>query len=146
MCWGNCWRYKRSEYLPKRPEAGCYETGRCVYNYNCQKLDYQRCKTGLSDGPRRTELLLQVAEEIQTLTLRWPHLVIGHVHRTRVDLNRGEEEGKFGNGTAVKVHQDFFNFFRRVVNSIANPALLLDIHALPHPEQWVELEYKLDSG
>ena len=87
-----------------------------------------------------------MAEEIQTLTSRWTHLVIGHVHRTRVDLNRGELEGTFGNGTAVKVHQDFNNFLHRAVNSIANPALLLDIHALPHPEQWVELEYKLDSG
>ena len=108
-------------------------------------MDYQRCKTGLSDGPRTTELLLQVAEEIQTLTSRWPHLVIGHVHRNRVDFNRGEEEGTFGNGTAVKVHQDLFNFLRRAVNSIANSALLLDIHARPHPEQWVQLEYKLDS-
>ena len=56
-----------------------------------------------------------------------PHLVICHLKRTKVDVNRGINEAAEGDPTAEQVYEDFHGMIQ-VARAIIGRGVLFDIH------------------
>lgn len=89
-------------------------------------------------------LALLISEE---LTLRYgakPHLIISHLHRSRLDPNREIKEAAQGDATAEAAWHRFHDSAQAASDTVAKKhglGLLLDIHGHRHVDQRVELGY-----
>lgn len=74
----------------------------------------------------------------------WPHLVICHLHRAKVDCNRDLLSGTGGHRAAIATWRAFHE---SIANArLATPdALLIDLHGHSHPAARVEIGYLLDA-
>ncbi len=90
---------------------------------------------------------LAVADEIFNRTGRRPHVVISHLHRTRLDPNREIVEAAQGNIHAEQAWSEYHEYFtqaaRDASEAYAGFALVFDMHGHGHDIKRLELGYLL---
>ena len=90
------------------------------------------------------ELAFFIWKELTRLLQSRPHLVICHVHRKKVDVNRTLEIGTANNKRAKEVWDQYHSFICDAKSkTLANhkKGILFDIHGHGHAEPFVELGY-----
>ncbi|XP_069465108.1 uncharacterized protein [Ambystoma mexicanum] len=141
--------------IPSR-DAGCWNasTSTCLFLHNCPagtEKDSKKCKVSTMKDMYTLETALNLAEEIYVLTGGYyPHVVINHLGRSKLDANRGKEEATFGAPEAENAWEEFMSFINSSKSRIGQ-GILFDIHGQAHSEGWIELGYtlsksSLDSG
>lgn len=97
---------------------------------------------------RTLELARDLADAFAARFRLRPHLVLCHLHRTKLDVNRDVVEGAQGDPRAVQAWNDFHQACQDARNTVLatwGRGLYLDLHGHGHPEGWVELGYALSS-
>lgn len=90
-------------------------------------------------------LAVEIGEAMATRYGAWPHVVICHLHRSKVDCNREVEEATEGNVQAVET----WNAFHEVIataRKAAGRGLFIDLHGHGHPIDRIEIGYLLSRG
>ncbi len=90
------------------------------------------------------ELARRIAEEIETRTGRRAHLIVCHLHRSRLDCNREIEEGAASQPAAEKAWAEYHAFIERALaTAIAQSgrAFYIDLHGQSHRDRRIELGY-----
>lgn len=102
---------------------------------------------GVVRADRNTlELTLAMAEALAELTGFAPHVVISHLHRSKLDPNREIEEAAQGNPYAELAWQEFHEFIEVARTAVWHPSgegLYLDVHGHAHDIDRIELGYLL---
>ena len=100
---------------------------------------------GVTGADANTQQLTKaVAEEIAKLGGHRPHLILSHLHRSKLDPNREVKEAAQGNADAIKAWEEYHQFIekaREVVVKQHGQAFLIDMHGQSHPGERVELGY-----
>lgn len=94
------------------------------------------------------ELAESVRQEIQKITGCTPHVIICHLKRTKLDVNRAVEIATCGNEYAAIAWDDYHRFIDSAsasVERVSGKGLLIDIHGHGHAIQRLELGYLLSS-
>ena len=103
--------------------------------------------TLLSDT--NTDLLAKdITQAFYRRTGGYPHVVICHVKRIKVDCNRNIEEGAQGNPTAEQVWHAFNDFIKEAQHKViqtGSQGLYVDLHGHAHAEARLELGYLLTN-
>lgn len=95
---------------------------------------------------RTAELALEIAEAFQRRTGRRPHLVICHLHRSKLDANRDQGDGAQGDAGALAAWHAWHGFLDQAKERLIEEhgsGLLVDVHGQTHPEGWIEWGYAL---
>lgn len=100
---------------------------------------------GVTGGDAYTqELTLLVAAEIEKLGGHRPHLVLSHLHRSKLDPNREIKEAAQGNPKAVRAWEEYHAFIEKARETVVKQhglAFLIDMHGQSHQGERVELGY-----
>lgn len=103
-------------------------------------------KSGVLISDTHTDdLALKVYEAFKKLG-KTPYVVICHLHRSKVDCNRSEEECYEGDEQALKVWKEFHAYIEKAKSEISQKGqkvLYIDLHAHAHKIQRLELGYLL---
>lgn len=94
------------------------------------------------------ELGLRLREQLFLVTGKYPHMVISHLHRTRLDPNRDIKEAASGNELAEKAWREFHNYIEKAaaeVNMSYGKGLYIDLHGHRHELKRAELGYLLNG-
>jgi N-formylglutamate amidohydrolase len=94
------------------------------------------------------ELAESIRQEVHKITGCTPHVIICHLKRTKLDVNREEETATCGNEYAAIAWQDYHRFIDSAsasVERISGKGLLIDLHGHGHTIQRLELGYLLSS-
>ena len=89
-----------------------------------------------------------IRQAFYDLTGKVPFVIINHMKRKKVDVNREVEEAAMGNPVAEAVWDDYHSYIDSAEEQVYNEfkkGLYLDIHAHDHKAQFVELGYLLDA-
>jgi len=90
----------------------------------------------------------------KTFKGRKPYMIVNHLGRSKLDVNRPLKEGAEGNpnsdvpSDAQLAWSDYHTFLNNAVEEIEERfgrGLLIDIHGHGHPENYIELGYVLSS-
>jgi hypothetical protein len=103
----------------------------------------------LTKDTRTIELSRELADRLALRFGLRPHLVICHLARTKVDVNRDIVEGAQGNPFAIAAYTAFHQACadaRNAVQSQWSAGMYLDLHGHGHAEGWVELGYNLSGA
>jgi N-formylglutamate amidohydrolase len=109
-------------------------------------------KTGCIDPDFKTiQLSLVVYHQICSHSKRKPHLIINHLHRTKIDQNRKREAGEQGfvdtfDSPATLCYDSFHNYIQQakeIVLKQFGSGHLFDLHGQSHTEQWTEVGFGL---
>ena len=104
---------------------------------------------GVTTRDRNTaELTLAVRDALVTLTGAAPHIVISHLHRSKLDPNREIVEAAQGNVFAENAWDEFQGFVdiaRQTVSQDFGAGMYFDLHGHGHPIDRLELGYLLST-
>ncbi len=78
-----------------------------------------------------------------------PYLVMSHIARVKVDLNRAVNEATCGNANMVGVWHDYHQFLDTAVSTAAarhGQAIFIDLHGHGHANQRLEIGYSLSAS
>ena len=104
---------------------------------------------GVSSSDRNTiELTLAIREALVALTGQAPHVILSHLHRSRLDPNREIVEAAQENPYAEQAweeFQDWIGFARSDVAGEFEKGMYFDIHGHGHDIDRLELGYLLTS-
>lgn len=93
------------------------------------------------------ETALEIKKKLFELTGCYPHLIISHLNRRKLDPNRNVSDGACGNSEAVQAWNEFHNFItdaRNKANQQNNfQTFFVDLHGHGNPIQRIELGYLL---
>lgn len=93
------------------------------------------------------ETALEIKKSIYAKTGCYPHIIISHLKRNKLDPNRNELDGACGNQEAIVAWQEFHYFIakaRRTANQEYNyNTFFVDLHGHSNPIERVELGYLL---
>jgi Secretion system C-terminal sorting domain len=93
------------------------------------------------------ETAIEIKNQLYALTGCYPHLVISHLKRNKLDPNRNLADGVCGNAEAETAWNEFHNFIaiaRNTANSqYSNKTFFVDLHGHGNPIQRIELGYLL---
>ncbi|MEM7200180.1 MAG: LamG-like jellyroll fold domain-containing protein [Planctomycetota bacterium] len=95
------------------------------------------------------ELARRISTEVTARTGRHPHLVISHLHRSKLDPNREIVEAAQGNVIAERAWRDFHRFVSTATSTAMTQwgrGHYVDIHGHAHPLNWTELGYALTAS
>ncbi len=96
-----------------------------------------------------TDLLArEILEAFHKQTGKFPHMIICHVKRIKVDCNRNLQDAALGDPGAEKVWHDFHGFIKEAINTVINTSgegLYVDLHGQSHPEALLELGYMISN-
>lgn len=105
---------------------------------------------GVTNQDRRTqELARRLHRGLRDRFGRIPHLVISHLHRSKLDPNRSITEAAQGDKTAELAWTEYHGFIdqaRVAVTSQWGSGQYFDLHGHGHPTNWVELGYVLPAS
>ena len=96
---------------------GCWDSGKesCVWKHSCGDMDPStKCKPTTVRDLYTDQLALAVREEIGNLTGVYPHIVLCHLRRKKMDANRDLPEAAYGNKEAEKTWTDFHGLIKKV--------------------------------
>ncbi|XP_019326779.1 PREDICTED: uncharacterized protein LOC109279379 [Aptenodytes forsteri] len=135
--------------IPDR-EAGCWDakTSSCLFAHKCLPgsiQNYKKCKVSTNQDRYTIEVAQALAEEINKIADGYfPHIIINHLQRFKMDANREKEEASFGIPQAEQAWEEYMGFLTTAKSQMTG-GLILDIHGQAHPEQWIELGYTLSK-
>lgn len=135
--------------IPDR-EAACWDakTSSCIFSHDCPPGSIQNskeCKVSTNQDRYTIEVAQALAEEINNITDGFfPHIIINHLQRFKMDANREKAEASFGIPQAEQAWEDYMGFLT-IAKSQMSGGLILDIHGQAHPERWIELGYTLSK-
>lgn len=93
------------------------------------------------------ETALLIKDQLFQKTGCYPHLIISHLHRSKLDLNRNIADGACGNSDAATAWTEFHNFIRDARNEANlrydSNTIFVDLHGHGNPIQRIELGYLL---
>lgn len=93
------------------------------------------------------EVALAIKSSLYALTGCYPHIIVCHLHRSKLDCNRNLSDGACGNTTAGQAWSEFHNFINVAQNTAqaAYPSkvFFMDLHGHGNPIQRIELGYLL---
>ena len=93
------------------------------------------------------ETALEIKNYLFAATGCYPHLIISHLKRNKLDPNRNIADGACGNSAAETAWNEFHNFISVASNAAnlqySNKTLLVDLHGHGNPIQRIELGYLL---
>jgi N-formylglutamate amidohydrolase len=93
------------------------------------------------------ETALEIKNYLFTTTGCYPHLIISHLKRNKLDPNRNVTDGACGNPQAETAWNEFHNFITDARNSaneqFNNQTFFVDLHGHGNPIQRIELGYLL---
>lgn len=93
------------------------------------------------------ETALEIKNKLFELTGCYPHLIISHLKRNKLDPNRNLADGACGNPEAMTAWNEFHNFITTARNTANlqynNNTLFFDLHGHGNPIQRIELGYLL---
>lgn len=120
------------------------------YSYGTLPADpYNSDKTFSSDADSRTrELALAIADAIKEKTGLRPHVVINHLHRSKLDANRRIQVAAQGDANAEKAWKAYMNYVdsaKKTIKYYNNSGLLIDVHGNAHDPQRTEVGYLIDK-
>lgn len=98
---------------------------------------------------RTLELAREFASSLTTRFGLQPHVILCHLHRRKLDVNREIVEAAQGDPLATATYQAFHQACtdaRNTVTSQWGVGMYLDLHGHGHPENWIELGYTLTSS
>jgi hypothetical protein len=99
-----------------------------------------------TDG--HTQILAKgIAQEFFNQTRKFPHVVICHLIRLKVDCNRPIEVAAQGNEDAQQVWRDYHHFIGDARDSVVKTngrGIYIDLHGHAHPNARLELGYLLN--
>lgn len=94
------------------------------------------------------EIARIIYQEMYRLTGQHPHIVINHLHRTRLDANRDIREAANGNPDAEAVWKNYQSNLDSVASFIEaqyGAGLFIDLHGHRHSMERIELGYLLSA-
>ena len=104
---------------------------------------------GVTGQDRNTmDLALRIREEIKAQTGHYPHIVVSHLHRSKLDPNREIIEAAQGDSESERAWWEFQTFIDeavRLVEEDFGEGLYIDLHGHGHEIQRLELGYLLSS-
>lgn len=93
------------------------------------------------------ETALEIKNYLFATTGFYPHLIISHLKRTKLDPNRNISDGACGNTDAERAWNEFHNFIidaQKIADQqYANKTFFIDLHGHGNPIQRIELGYLL---
>jgi hypothetical protein len=93
------------------------------------------------------ETALEIKNRLFTVTGCYPHIVIAHLKRNKLDPNRNLADGACGNPEAITAWNEFHNFIADARNTANqqynNQTFFVDLHGHGNPIQRIELGYLL---
>ncbi|MCD6090805.1 MAG: T9SS type A sorting domain-containing protein [Bacteroidales bacterium] len=95
-----------------------------------------------------TELGMEIRDAIFNETGYYPHLIINHLKRKKLDPNREVNEATCGNELANIAWNEFHDFIgsaKTIVKNCSGKGLLIDLHGHGHTIQRLELGYLLTA-
>jgi hypothetical protein len=95
------------------------------------------------------DLALRVRQTIKDQTGYWPHLVVSHLRRIKLDPNREIVEAAQGNLAAERAWWEYHTFIKRarqIIEADFGEGYYIDLHGHGHPIQRLELGYMLSSA
>ncbi|MGE0144265.1 MAG: LamG-like jellyroll fold domain-containing protein [Planctomycetota bacterium] len=98
---------------------------------------------------RTLELARELATSLRSRFDLHPHVVLFHLHRRKVDVNREVVEGAQGDPNGVAAYDAFHRACsdaRAAIGSGWGAGIYLDLHGHGHPENWIELGYSLSAA
>jgi len=105
---------------------------------------------GVTGQDRRTqELGRAVFDAVVRKTGRYPHFIVSHLHRVKLDPNREIVEAAQGNPIAEQAWREFHNLVAAATSTVQTQwgqGHYFDLHGHAHPEDWIELGYALSSS
>lgn len=118
-----------SPSIPDR-DHGCYVNGACVFEHNCAGgPDPVNCKVSTVRDFKTDVIATLLREEIHTLTQEYPKIVVNNIHRSKLDPNRAEQEGTFGQSLPQTVYNWYHgNISLGIAGFGGSPGLLIDVH------------------
>ncbi|OPJ72682.1 hypothetical protein AV530_005214 [Patagioenas fasciata monilis] len=135
--------------IPDR-EAACWDakSSSCIFSHECPPGSTQnskKCKVSTNQDRYTIELAQSLAEEINKITDGFfPHIIINHLQRFKMDANREKDEASFGIPQAEQAWEEYMGFLTTAKSQMRG-GLILDIHGQAHPERWIELGYTLSK-
>lgn len=99
------------------------------------------------DG-RTIEIGRELRAAIFKATGKTPHLVLCHLHRSKLDANRDFKEGAQGASVAEQAWSEYHGFIeqaRAQIKERYGAGFYLDLHGQSHPEGWIEWGYTIPS-
>lgn len=134
--------------IPDR-EAACWDakTSSCIFSHECPPgsiQSYKKCKVSTNQDRYTIEVAQALAEEINITGGFFPHIIINHLQRFKMDANRVKEEACFGIPQAEQAWEEYMGFLTTAKRQMTE-GLILDIHGQAHPERWIELGYSLSK-
>jgi len=102
--------------------------------------------SGTSDS-KTLELTEELANEIKKTTGLRPHIILNHLHRSKLDANRAMSMAAQGDGNAESAWKAFHQYIDDAKRQVAKNGggLLLDIHGNAHRPQRTEVGLLLKS-
>lgn len=104
---------------------------------------------GVTGSDRNTrELALQIRSAIKAQTGFYPHIIISHLHRSKLDPNREIVEAAQGDPEAERAWWEFQTFIdaaEDIVEGEFEEGFYVDLHGHGHDIQRLELGYLLSS-
>lgn len=93
------------------------------------------------------ETAMEISSRLFAVTGCYPHIIISHLKRNKLDPNRNMEDGACGNSEAILAWNEFQNFIA-VAQNTANQefnskTFFVDLHGHGNPIQRIELGYLL---
>nr|XP_025958331.1 uncharacterized protein LOC112984591 [Dromaius novaehollandiae]XP_025958332.1 uncharacterized protein LOC112984591 [Dromaius novaehollandiae]XP_025958333.1 uncharacterized protein LOC112984591 [Dromaius novaehollandiae] len=131
-------------------DAGCWDakTSSCIFSHDCPPgsiQNFKKCKVLTNQDRYTIEVAQALAEEISQITDGFfPHIIVNHLQRFKMDANREKEEASFGIPQAEQAWEEYMGFLSTAKSQMTG-GLILDIHGQAHPEQWIELGYTLSK-
>jgi len=105
---------------------------------------------GITGQDRNTmDLALRIRDEIKAQTGFYPHIVVSHLHRSKLDPNREIVEAAQGDPESERAWWEFQTFIDEAVRSVDEDfgeGLYIDLHGHGHEIQRLELGYLLSSS
>ena len=95
------------------------------------------------------DLALRVRQTIKDQTGYWPHLVVSHLHRIKLDPNREILEAAQGNLAAERAWWEYHTYIKRarqIIEADFGEGYYIDLHGHGHTIQRLELGYLLSSS
>jgi hypothetical protein len=99
---------------------------------------------------RRDIYVSEIADVVDSLlTLRWgmePHVILCHLHRTKLDAGVDSVSGAQGNAEALRAWVEYHGFIeaaKKAVEASFGRGLFFDLHGHSHPDIRMELGYLL---
>jgi len=96
--------------------------------------------SGISDS-KTLELTMELADEIKRTTGLRPHIILNHLHRSKLDANRAMSLASQGDENAEAAWKAFHQYIDDAKQQVAKngDGLLLDIHGNAHRPQRTEV-------